>query len=41
MLCKNLKIKIPAYEILILPADLCGSRTWYLMIKDEHKIKGL
>jgi hypothetical protein len=34
--CKNIQIKI--YRSIILPVVLCGSETWSLALKEEHRI---
>ena len=37
LLCKNLKIKI--YRIIILPAVLYGCETWWLTLREEHRLR--
>ena len=34
---KTIKIKI--YGNIIFPVLLCGCETWYLTVKEEHKLK--
>jgi hypothetical protein len=34
---KNIKIKI--YGNIILPVLLCGCETWYLTLKEKHRLK--
>jgi hypothetical protein len=37
LLSKNTKIKI--YRSIILPVFLCGSETWSLTLKEEHRLR--
>jgi len=34
---KNLKIKM--YKTVILPAVLCGCETWWLTLREEHRLR--
>jgi hypothetical protein len=37
LLSKNIKIRI--YRIIILPVVLYGCETWYLTLREEHKLR--
>jgi hypothetical protein len=37
LLSKNIKIKI--YMTIILPVILCGCETWYLTLREEHRLR--
>jgi hypothetical protein len=37
LLSSNVKIKI--YKTIILPAILYGCKTWYLTLREEHKLR--
>jgi hypothetical protein len=37
LLSRNLKVKI--YKTIILPVVLCGCETWYLILREEHRLR--
>jgi hypothetical protein len=37
VLAVNVKVKI--YKTIILPVVLCGCETWFLMLREEHKLR--
>jgi hypothetical protein len=37
LLSRNAKVKI--YKTIILPVVLCGCQTWYLTLKEQHRLR--
>jgi hypothetical protein len=37
LLFKSIKIKI--YRAIIVPVDLYGCETWYLILRQEHRLR--
>jgi hypothetical protein len=37
LLCRNVKVKI--YKTIILPVVLYGCETWYLILREEHRLR--
>jgi hypothetical protein len=38
LLSKNVETKVLIYESIILPV-LCGCQTWYLTLREEHRLR--
>jgi hypothetical protein len=37
LLCKNIEIRI--YKTIILPVVLYGCKTWFLTLREEHRLR--